>query len=97
MLIARVTGLVVATMKHDSLVGSKLLIVQETDVSGQSVGQPMVAVDAVDAGEGDLVLVTQGSGARQTEISRDRPVDNIIMAIVDTLQSNGEVTFRKSR
>lgn len=97
MLIARVTGLVVATMKHESLTGSKLLIVQETDVTGKSVGKPMVAVDAVDAGEGDLVLVTQGSGARQTEISLDRPVDNIIMAIVDTLQSNGEVTFRKSR
>lgn len=97
MLIARVTGLVVATMKHESLVGSKLLIVQETDVAGKSVGKPMVAVDAVDAGEGDLVLITQGSGARQTDITLDRPVDNIIMAIVDTLQSNGKVTFRKSR
>jgi microcompartment protein CcmK/EutM len=97
MLIARVTGLVVATMKHDSLVGSKLLIVQETDVTGKSVGSPMVAVDAVDAGEGDLVLVTQGSGARQTQFTLDRPVDNIIMAIVDTLQSNGQVTFRKGR
>ena len=97
MLIARVTGLVVATMKHDSLVGSKLLIVQETDVAGKTVGQPMVAVDAVDAGEGDLVLVTQGSGARQTDITLDRPVDNVIMAIVDTLQANGKVTFRKGR
>lgn len=97
MLIARVTGLVVATMKHESLTGSKLLIVQEADVDGKPLGRPMVAVDAVDAGEGDLVLVTQGSGARQTEISLDRPVDNVIMAIVDTLQSNGKVTFRKSR
>jgi microcompartment protein CcmK/EutM len=97
MLIARVTGLVVATMKHESLVGSKLLIVQETDVAGKSVGRPMVAVDAVDAGEGDLVLVAQGSGARQTDITLDRPVDNVIMAIVDTLQSNGKVTFRKGR
>ena len=91
MLIARVTGLVVATMKHESLVGSKLLIVQETDVAGEAVGRPMVAVD------GDLVLVTQGSGARQTDTTLDRPVDNIIMAIVDTLQSDGEVTFRKHR
>jgi microcompartment protein CcmK/EutM len=97
MLIARVTGLVVATMKHESLVGSKLLIVRETDVTGKMVGRPMVAVDAVDAGEGDVVLVTQGSGARQTDITLDRPVDNIIMAIVDTLQADGEVTFRKQR
>ena len=97
MLIARVTGLVVATMKHPSLTGSKLLIVQETDAAGKAVGRPMVAVYAVDAGEGDLVLVTQGSGARQTDLTVDRPVDNIIMAVVDTLQSNGEVTFRKVR
>jgi microcompartment protein CcmK/EutM len=97
MLIARVTGLVVSTMKHESLVGSKLLIVRETDVAGKAVGSPMVAVDAVDAGEGDLVLVTQGSGARQTEITGDRPVDNVIMAIVETLQSDGKVTFRKGR
>jgi microcompartment protein CcmK/EutM len=97
MFIARVTGLVVATMKHESLTGSKLLIVQETDVAGKTVGRPLVAVDAVDAGEGDLVLVTEGSGARQTDITRDRPVDHIIMAIVDTLQANGAVTFRKTR
>ena len=84
-------------MKHESLVGSKLLIVKETDVAGKSVGKPMVAVDAVDAGEGDLVLVTQGSGARQTDITLDRPVDHVIMAIVDTLQSNQKVTFRKGR
>ena len=95
MIIARVTGLVVATMKHESLVGCKLLIVRETDLSGQPEGPPMVAVDAVDAGEGDLVLVARGSAARQTDITHDRPVDNLIMAVIDTLQANGEVTFRK--
>ena len=95
MLIARVTGLVVSTIKYDTLTGSKLLIVQEADVQGQAVGQPLVAVDTVDAGEGDLVLVAQGSAAHQTEITQNRPVDNVIMAIVDTLQASGQVTFRK--
>lgn len=97
MFIARVTGLVVSTMKHESLVGSKLLMVQETDVDGRAVGTPAVAVDVVDAGEGDLVLVATGSAARQTEVTRNRPVDHVIMAIVDTLQFNGNVTFRKGR
>lgn len=96
MLIARVEGLVVSTIKYNTLTGSKLLIVRETNVNGEPVGKPMVAVDTVDAGAGDLVLVAQGSAARQTEITRDRPVDNVIMAIVDTLQAGGEVTFRKS-
>ena len=95
MLIARVMGLVVSTMKYDTMTGSKLLIVQETDVSGEPIGQPIVAVDTVDAGEGDLVLVAQGSAARQTEITHNRPVDNVIMAVVDTLQANGKITFRK--
>ncbi len=95
MLIARVIGLVVSTMKYHTLTGRKLLIVQETDVSGKPVGTPIVAVDTVDAGEGDVVLVAQGSAARQTEETRDTPVDNVIMAIVDTLQTDGAVSFRK--
>jgi len=95
MLIARVVGLIVSTMKHETLTGSKLLIVQETDVQGNPVGQPLVAVDTVDAGEGDLVLVAHGSAARQTEMTHNRPVDHVIMAIVDTMQAHGEVTFRK--
>ena len=95
MLIARVVGLIVSTMKHETLTGSKLLIVQETDVQGNPVGKPLVAVDTVDAGEGDLVLVAQGSAARQTEMTNNRPVDHVIMAIVDTMQTHGEVTFRK--
>ncbi len=95
MLIARVIGLVVSTMKYSTLTGSKLLIVQEADVAGKPVGNPLVAVDTVDAGEGDLVLVAQGSAARQTEMTHNRPVDNVIMAIVDTLQTDGSVTFRK--
>ena len=95
MLIARVTGLVVATMKHESLVGSKLLIVRETDVTGKMVGRPMVAVDAVDAGEGDVVLWASGSSARQTELTRDRPCDAVIMAIVDSWEVGGNEVFRK--
>lgn len=97
MFIAKVTGLVVSTMKHESLTGSKLLIVQETDATGSTRGDPLVAVDVVDAGEGDVVLVASGSAARQTELTNGRPVDHLIMGIVDTLQFDGEVTFRKGR
>ncbi|MFQ5575875.1 MAG: EutN/CcmL family microcompartment protein [Anaerolineae bacterium] len=94
MIIARVIGLVVSTMKYNTLSGRKLLIVRQTDLAGDVTGPPLVAVDTVDAGAGDLVLVAQGSAARQTEQTRDRPVDNTIVAIVETLHANGEVTFR---
>jgi microcompartment protein CcmK/EutM len=96
MQIARVVGTTVATIKDEKLVGRKLLIVREADESGAAVGKPYVAIDTVDAGAGDVVLVAAGSSARQTTITKDTPVDAVIMAIVDTLEVSGAVTFRKS-
>ena len=96
MQIARVIGSTVATIKDEKLVGRKLLIVREADEGGTAVGKPYVAVDTVDAGAGDLVLVAAGSSARQTNQTKDSPVDAVIMAIIDTLDANGKVTFRRS-
>jgi len=96
MQIARVVGSTVATIKDEKLVGRKLLIVREADETGQPVGKPYVAVDTVDAGPGDLVLTAAGSSARQTFLTKDSPVDAVIMAVIDTLDVNGQTTFRKT-
>lgn len=96
MQIARVVGSTVATIKDEKLVGRKLLIVREADERGSAVGKPYVAVDTVDAGTGDLVLVAAGSSARQTTLTKDTPVDAVIMAVVDSLEVDGAITFRKS-
>ena len=96
MLIARVIGTTVSTVKDEKLTGRKLLIVRQTDEHGEAVGKPFVAVDSVDAGVGDLVLTAAGSSARQTAITKDTPVDTVIMAMIDTLEVDGVVTFRKS-
>lgn len=96
MQIAQVIGTTVATIKDDKIVGRKLLIVRETDTTGKMVGKPYVAVDTVDSGQGDLVLVATGSSARQTHLSTDTPVDAVIMAVIDSLEVGGKVTFRKS-
>ncbi len=96
MLIASVIGTTVSTVKDEKLLGRKLLIVRQTDESGNPVGKPFVAVDTVDAGIGDLVLTCAGSSARQTNITKDTPVDAVIMAIIDSLEVEGKVTFRKS-
>ena len=96
MIIARVVGDVVATMKDDKIVGRKLLIVREVSVENEIVGKPIVAVDTVDAGVGDVVLIAQGSSARQTTLTKETPTDAVIMAIVDSLQVDGKVTFRQS-
>ncbi|GIK41799.1 MAG: EutN/CcmL family microcompartment protein [Chloroflexi bacterium] len=96
MLIAKVVGSAVATIKDEKLNGTKLLVVREANVQGEVTGKPLVAIDTVDAGAGDLVLIASGSSARQTTVTKDRPVDAVIMAILDSLEVDGEVTFRKS-
>jgi microcompartment protein CcmK/EutM len=96
MLIARVIGTTVSTIKDEKLMGRKLLLVRQTDERGNATGKPFVAVDTVDAGVGDLVLTCSGSSARQTAITKDTPVDAVIMSIIDSLEVNGETTFRKS-
>lgn len=96
MLIARVIGTIIATIKDEKLAGRKLLIVRQTDEQGSPTGKPFVAVDTVDAGVGELVLTAAGSSARQTYLTKDCPVDAVIMAVIDSLQVDGEDVYRKS-
>jgi microcompartment protein CcmK/EutM len=97
MFLARVVGNVVSTRKSEKLTGAKLLIVDPVDfVEQQGEGKPLVAVDSVGAGEGEVVLVVQGSSARLTDASKDSPVDATIMAIVDYVEYDGRRTFAKS-
>jgi microcompartment protein CcmK/EutM len=95
MLIAKVIGTTVSTIKDEKITGRKLLIVRQTDEKGDPIGKPFVAVDTVNAGVGDLVLTAHGSSARQTTITKERPIDAVIMAMIDSLEVDGKVTFRK--
>ena len=96
MLIARVIGTTVSTVKDEKLIGRKLLLVRQTDETGNPAGKPYVAVDTVDAGVGDLVLTCAGSSARQTNITKDTPVDAVVMAVIDSLEVEGKVVFQNS-
>jgi microcompartment protein CcmK/EutM len=95
MLIAKVIGTTISTIKDDKLTGRKLLILRQTDETGAPVGKPYVAVDTLDAGIGDLVLTAHGSSGRQTDITRNSPVDAVIMAVIDHLEVGGQVVYRK--
>jgi microcompartment protein CcmK/EutM len=95
MLIAKVIGTTVSTIKDEKITGRKLLILRQTDEHGNPIGKPYVAVDTVNAGIGDLVLTAHGSSARQTTITDKRPVDAVIMAMIDSLEVDGEITFEK--
>jgi len=96
MKIGLVTGTVVSTVKQDGLKGLKLLIVQEAGTDGKPLGKNfLVAADAVGAGLGDLVITTAGSSARLTEFTNERPVDAVIVGIVDFIELEGTYSYRK--
>lgn len=96
MLFARVIGNVVCTRKDEKLVGVKLLMVQPVDLEGNKTAAPLVAVDVVGAGVGELVLIVQGSSARQTKRTEGNPVDCTIFAIVDYIEKDGTIVFKKT-
>ncbi len=95
MIIAKVVGSAVATLKHDLLKTTKLLLVRRADAEGNVTGEPFVAVDLVGAGEGELVIVSQGSAARMATGQSSSPVDAAIVGILDSLRFEGAVAFRK--
>ena len=95
MLLGRVIGTVVSTNKEQELNGLKMLLVRGADVEGKPTGSLVVAIDAVGAGIGEVVLYASGSSARQTRVTRDRPVDATIMAIVDSIELEGRQTYTK--
>ena len=95
MLLAQVLGTVVATRKDPALVGLKLLLTREVDAGFKPTGNYVVAADAVGAGADEIVLLAQGSSARMTEASRDKPVDAVIVGIVDTVEIDGRDVFLK--
>ena len=85
MILAKVIGTVVATRKDDRLISSKLLVAQPIDPAGKAQGNHLVAVDTVDAGFGETVLIVSGSSARMAAGLKDAPVDAAIVGIVDSV------------
>ena len=97
MVLGKVIGTLVASRKEPTLEGLKLLVVRACDVDGSvpATGAIVVAVDAVGAGIGEVVLYAAGSSARQTQVTQNRPVDATIMAIVDEIAVDGERRYVK--
>ena len=92
MFMAKVIGNVVATQKHPKFQGMKLLLLQpfvNKDGALVASGSTIVAVDSVGAGNGELVLFTQGSSARLTPATKEAPVDAVIVGIVDNVEVDG--------
>ena len=95
MILAHVLGTVVSTRKDRGLLGLKLLLVREVDVTLKPTGNYVVAADAVGAGTDELVMLAQGSSARMTEVSKEKPVDAVIVGIVDAVEVAGKDVYLK--
>ncbi len=104
MFLARVTGHIVASQKDKSLNGQKLFVVEPLNVkfdettkqpaSLGNTGRAIVALDSVGAGEGQLVLIVQGSSARMTDVTKNLPADAVIVGIVDTAEIGGKTFYQ---
>jgi len=101
MFIALVTGSVVATQKIDSMTGHKLLVVEPYRLDEKlrdrlvSTGRTFIAVDTLGAGEGQFVLVTQGSSARLTPETKSLPIDAVVIGLIDAVQIEGREVFNR--
>jgi ethanolamine utilization protein EutN/carbon dioxide concentrating mechanism protein CcmL len=98
MQIAKVVGTVVSTNKSDKLLGLKLLLVRAIDLdSFEEKGAPLVSIDTVGAGEGEVVMIVGGSSSRQTATTDGKPVDNSIVAIIDYIDMGKNRVFDKHK
>lgn len=96
-MIARVIGTLVSTQKEPTIEGLRLLVCQPVNADRDKVGATVVAADAVGAGVGEMILYASGSSARQTVATQNRPVDAVIMAIVDNWEVAGQIKYRKGK
>ena len=95
MTLAKVVGTVVSTRKESTMDGLKFLLLNKVDLEGRDESGFVVAVDAVGAGVGEMVLYASGSSARQTIATDKRPCDAVVMAIVDNWEVDGELRYKK--
>jgi ethanolamine utilization protein EutN len=101
MFVAKVTGSMVSTQKVESMVGFKLLVVEPYRIDPQqrqslvTTGRTFIAVDTLGAGEGDYVLICQGSSARLTPETKNLPIDTIVIGIVDHVHVEQQCVYSR--
>jgi ethanolamine utilization protein EutN len=101
MFVAKVTGSLVSTQKVQAMVGYKLLVVEPYRLEPEqrqrlmTTGRTFIAVDTLGAGEGEFVLITQGSSARMTPETKNLPIDTVIVGIVDQVHIDHQCVFSR--
>ncbi len=97
MTFARVAGTVVSTVRSDSVANARFLLVELSNQAGSGGGEFLVALDSVGANRGEIVLLAQGSSCRWSQLTDDRPIDALIVSIVNTVDESGKVVYSADR
>jgi microcompartment protein CcmK/EutM len=95
MVLGRVVGTVVCSSRNDGLEGARYLLVDKINKHGENKGDYLVALDILGAGNDEMVLVTEGSPSRETPLTVNKPLDALIVGIVDLIDENEKVIYRK--
>ncbi len=95
MIFAKIVGTVVSTQIDEGIRGRKCLLAQTCNHKGEVGGNYLVAIDLVGAGTEEVVIISQGSSARQTEITHQKPIDCVIVGIVDMVEEHHKIVFKK--
>jgi len=95
MILGKIVGTVVSSTKNDSISGARYLLVEKCNQHGTKNGNYLVALDLVGAGNDELVMVSEGSSARETETTINKPLDAVIVGIIDSIEENETIVYKK--
>ncbi len=95
MIFAKVVGTVVSSEKADKLNGARYRLVEKCDQYGKKMNDFLIALDMVNSSDNDIVLLAQGSSCSWTELTKNKPVDTIIVGIVDIIDEKGKLTYKR--
>jgi carbon dioxide concentrating mechanism protein CcmL len=95
MILGKVVGTVVSSTINDGMIGSRYLLIDKTDQYAKKKGDFLVALDVLGVAQDELVMVTEGSPSRETALTTNKPVDALIVGIVDLIEENDVIIYRK--
>ena len=95
MILGKVVGTIVTNSRNDGMEGSRYLLIDKTDQHGVKKGDYLVALDILGVAYNELVLITEGSPSRETPLTVNKPFDALIVGIVDVIDENDTVVYRK--
>lgn len=95
MILGKVVGTIVSSTLNDGMKGSRYLLIEKTDQNGKKKGDYLVALDIIGAANDELIMVTEGSPSRETPLTTNKPVDALVVGIIDLIEENNTVVYRK--